>query len=102
MTHIEIQNLLRARIAQKLNLPLHSIDLHAAIEEYGLDSLEVINFSGEIEEQLGIRIDPSALWEHRTIWQLSLYLAREIGSDIALPDAEAEIDMLLNQLGETP
>ena len=48
-----IQNWLIDRLAQSLKIEPHEIDIHKDFSEYGLDSVEAINLSGELEGFLG-------------------------------------------------
>ena len=69
-------------------------------EEYGIDSLEAVNFTCEIEGFIGQRIDPATLWDHRTVWELSVHLAEKLGLELDYPDDEAELDALLTALAD--
>ena len=98
MTHATLLASLKEALAQKLRLDPDALDIYAPLADYGLDSLEAVNFTGEIETLLGQRIDPMALWEHETVWELSVYLAEQAGLPIDLPDSEEELDALLKTL----
>jgi len=57
---------------------------HLAVDKpllkYGLSSMTGMILSGNIEERLGIRLDPSVAWEYPTIESLAVYLANEVKS----------------------
>ena len=57
---------------------------HLAVDKpllnYGLSSMTGMILSGNIEERLGIRLDPSVAWEYPTIEFLAVYLAGEVKS----------------------
>lgn len=99
MNHADIQELLRSTVARKLKVPPETLDPHRPLDEYGLDSLELVNLSGEIEEVFSMRIDPTALWDHLTMWELSSHLAKLSGTELDLSESEEHIDMLLTKLG---
>ena len=43
--------------------------------ELGADSMTAIELNQELEESLGLRIPPTAAWDHPTPGELSKYLA---------------------------
>jgi acyl carrier protein len=98
LNHDEIRAVIRARVAQRLNRAAAEIGLLTPWSELGLDSLEAANLSGEIEKALGRRIDPAALWDHRTVWDLSLHLAELIGVEVTLPEDPDELNAVLREL----
>lgn len=95
MTHGELLRTLRERLAAKLGVPSTSLELTRELSAYGLDSLEAVNLTGELEVLIGRRIEPTAAWEHPTLWDLSVHLAELAGLDIELPEAEEDLDTIL-------
>ncbi|NJL52090.1 MAG: acyl carrier protein [Hydrococcus sp. SU_1_0] len=51
------------------------MDVGQDFEEYGLESAEAINLSGDLEDYLSCRLPPTLLWEYQNIEALAQYLA---------------------------
>ncbi|MGF1478109.1 MAG: aminotransferase class I/II-fold pyridoxal phosphate-dependent enzyme [Cyanophyceae cyanobacterium] len=64
-----------SRLAERLELQPDEIDIHKDLTEYGLDSIEAVNLSGELENFLGYRLSPTLLWDYPTVATLAQYLA---------------------------
>jgi acyl carrier protein len=66
---------LTARLARELRIPAESIEPEADLFSYGLDSLTAITLLGEIEDWLGMELDPAMIWDHPSIGALSSHIA---------------------------
>ena len=71
----EIQAWLTSRLAQIVEVPPEQIDLAAPLTQFGLDSTTAVSLTGELEDWLGIEVDPSLFAEHPTIEKAAEYLA---------------------------
>jgi acyl carrier protein len=67
-------------LADLLEVPAESIDPTANFQELGLDSSLAISLTGDLEEWLGRRINPTLLYTHTTIESLSSGLAEEMAA----------------------
>lgn len=76
-----IQSWLVYNLAERLKLAPQEIKIQKDFIDYGLNSIEAINLSGELENFLGRRLDPTLIWDYPNIETLVLYLAGE--SDIS-------------------
>ncbi|GAA3759335.1 acyl carrier protein [Terriglobus aquaticus] len=65
MTDIE-QECIR-RIAEAKGLPLHAVHLGTALDAIGVDSLDRVSLSFDLEEQYGIQIPESKLQSIQTV-----------------------------------
>lgn len=72
-----ITDWLIVQLGERLDLPGSEIDIHKDFTEYGLNSIEAVNLSGNLENFLGRRLDPTLLWDYPNIHALALYLANE-------------------------
>ena len=72
-----ITDWLITQLGERLDLPDSKIDIHKDFTEYGLNSIEAVNLSGNLENFLGRRLDPTLLWDYPNIHALTLYLANE-------------------------
>ena len=70
-----IQGWLIDKLAEVLEIEPNQIDVRQDFEEYGLDSAEAINLSGDLEDYLGCRLPPTLLWDYQNIEALAQYLA---------------------------
>ncbi len=70
-----IEGWLIDKVAESLQIDPHEIDIRQEFSEYGLDSVEAINVSGELENYLGCRLSPTLLWDYQNIASLAEYLA---------------------------
>lgn len=70
-----IQGWLIDKLAEILEIEPNQIDIGQDFEEYGLESAEAINLSGDLEDYLNCRLAPTLLWEYQNIEALVQYLA---------------------------
>jgi 8-amino-7-oxononanoate synthase len=71
-----IQGWLIDKLAEVLEIEPNQIDIGQDFEEYGLESAEAINLSGDLEDYLDCRLPPTLLWDYQNIETLALYLAK--------------------------
>jgi 8-amino-7-oxononanoate synthase len=70
-----IQGWLIDKLAEILEIEPNQVDVGQDFEEYGLESAEAINLSGDLEDYLGCRLPPTLLWDYQNIEALAQYLA---------------------------
>jgi acyl carrier protein len=73
----EIQAWLVAHLAESLELEPQAIETRKDFTDYGLNSIELVNISGELELFLGCRLDPTLVLNYPNIEALSKYLGLE-------------------------
>jgi acyl carrier protein len=71
----EIQQWMIDYLARALERPSEEIDVTAPFDEFALDSATAIGMTGELEEWLGKRVDPTLVYDYPTIEQFSQCLA---------------------------
>lgn len=71
-----IQGWLIDKLAEVLEVDPQQIDVGQDFEEYGLESAEAINLSGDLEDYLSCRLPPTLLWDYQNIETLAQYLAQ--------------------------
>ncbi|MQS14902.1 acyl carrier protein [Streptomyces kaniharaensis] len=74
---------LSARVAMYLRRPAISIQPTVPLAEYGMDSVQALSLCGDLEEEFGLDVEPTLLWDYPTIESLLGYLTD------ALPDLPA-------------
>jgi len=77
----EIGNWLADYVGELIHAPGAEIDRDGTFDSFGLDSAAAIGITGELEQWLGIRIDPYVVDDHPTIRSLSLHLAALVATE---------------------
>jgi acyl carrier protein len=67
----QLRSWLVARVAGYLRRPPEDIDPSRRLDEYGLDSLYGTVLCGEIEDEFGLVVEPTLLWDHPTVDDLA-------------------------------
>ena len=88
-----IQGWLIDKLAVVLEIEPNQIDVEQDFEEYGLESAEAINLSGDLEDYLNCRLPPTLLWDYQNIAALAQYLA---GNAAPSQDRELNNSSVLN------
>ncbi|HTI26835.1 MAG TPA: acyl carrier protein [Kutzneria sp.] len=71
----QIRTWLVDRVGHYLDRPDSEIDPDVSLAEYGLDSVYAFALCGEIEDVLGLRVEPTLLWDVDTLNALIPHLA---------------------------
>lgn len=71
----EIQTWLVSKVAARLGRSAAEIDVHQPFARFGLDSLALVELSGELEQFIGRAVLPTALYSYPTIEALARHLA---------------------------
>ncbi|MBL1208761.1 hybrid fatty acyl-AMP ligase/type I polyketide synthase [Geminocystis sp. GBBB08] len=74
---LTIQNWLKENIAQRIGVKPQQIDIYQPFINYGLDSVQVVRLTAELEDWLDSRLSPTLAYDYPNIAQLSEYLAEE-------------------------
>lgn len=69
-----IRSWLMERVAYYLELPAGQIDPEASVAEYGLDSVYAFVLCGDIEDVLGLSVEPTVVWDFDTLTALTAHL----------------------------
>lgn len=80
-TIAEIQNWLITKVSTQLNLSPTHIDISSELATYGLDSMDAVMISGELEDALDIELASTVLWDYPTIESLATFLYTTINSN---------------------
>jgi acyl carrier protein len=73
----EIQDWIVNYLAKTLETTPDKIDVTAPFDDFGLDSATAIGMTGELEDWLGKRVDPTLVYDYPTIEEFSGCLAGE-------------------------
>jgi acyl carrier protein len=74
MTPGSTKNVLLGLIAATLKLEASEIDANKPIMELGLDSISAVTMTVQLEEALGVAIDPTVILDYETVNLLSAHL----------------------------
>jgi len=75
-TEESIRSWLTDELARRIKMPPDQVDPRRSFEDYGLDSMAAVQFSGMLEKRLGRRLSPALLYQYQTIDDLTAYLAK--------------------------
>ncbi len=81
----ELRDWLTARVAGLLELPAAEIRPDTSFAENGLDSMGALMLCGDIEDHLGIPMEPETAWSYRTVDALAGYLAEQFAYEPSSP-----------------
>ena len=73
-----IQTWLITYLSQLLEIEPTTVDISHSFESYGLDSSTTIGLTADLEDWLGIELDPTLLYEYSNIEELSQHLMQEL------------------------
>jgi acyl carrier protein len=67
---------LTERIATYVRQPRDAIQPETPLTEYGLDSVYALTLIGDIEDYLGLQLDPTIMWDFPSVRALTTELVR--------------------------
>jgi acyl transferase domain-containing protein/acyl-CoA synthetase (AMP-forming)/AMP-acid ligase II/acyl carrier protein/predicted alpha/beta-fold hydrolase len=70
----DLENWLIQNLAQRLGIAPHSLDVNEPFNSYGLDSVQAVRLTAELEDYLNIKVSPTLAYDYPTIASLSQYL----------------------------
>ncbi|MBE9170246.1 acyl carrier protein [Pleurocapsales cyanobacterium LEGE 06147] len=73
----EIQEWIISYLAQMLEVSPDEINVTTAFDRYGLDSSAAVGLTGDLEDWLGIELEPTLMYDYPTIETLTEYLAEQ-------------------------
>lgn len=77
----KIQTWLVSYLAELLEIDPSDIDETTPFDRYGLDSSATMSMTADLEEWLGLELEPMLFYDYPTIERLSQHLAQESESD---------------------
>lgn len=84
-TEQALRDLLQHHIASYLDCPAHDVDPEARLMELGLDSIVALTLCGDIEDEYGIEVEPTTVWDHPTVNSLVGHLHTLLTDKAATP-----------------
>jgi len=80
----EIQTWLITQVAERLKVNRRDVDIRKPFAHYGMDSVQAVSLSADLEDWLGRELSPTLAYEYPTIEALARYLAGESISPASL------------------
>jgi acyl carrier protein len=77
----EIRAWLVGWIAREIRVEARQVEVDEPFVNLGLSSRQAVSLSGDLEDWLGVEVEPSAAWDHPSIAALSSHLARAAARD---------------------
>lgn len=71
----ELRTWLIETVADYLEADATAVSATASLAEFGLDSVHALALCGEIEDRLGVIVEPTLLWDYTSIEELARYLS---------------------------
>ncbi|MEQ9237390.1 acyl carrier protein [Coleofasciculus sp. E2-BRE-01] len=76
-TATEIQEWIVSYLAQLLEIDPDEVNVAIPFDQYGFDSSVAVGMTGDLEDWVGRKIDPTLLYDYPTIETLAQHLAEE-------------------------
>lgn len=73
----EIQAWIASYLAELLEIDPEEVNVSIPFDRYGLDSSVAVGMTGDLEDWLGRKLDPTLVYDYPTIESLSQHLAEE-------------------------
>ena len=71
----QIQNWLIENLAQRLGVPASEIDTNEPFASSGLNSLDAVSLSADLEDWLDLKLSPTIVFDYPNIRELAVYLS---------------------------
>lgn len=88
-TLLGVQTLLVELLAGYLETTSAEIQVNTPLSEYGLDSVYALTVCADVEERLGLELDPVMMWDFPTVDALSRAIVEIANSSAAPVDAQS-------------
>ncbi|MBB2740608.1 UNVERIFIED_ORG: acyl carrier protein [Microbispora rosea subsp. rosea] len=79
--HGDLRRWLIERVAVYLRRPPAEIDPTVKLRTYGLDSIHALSLCVDVEEAVGLLVEPTLAWDHPTIDDIAAHLADLLSGD---------------------
>ena len=82
-TAVEIQAWIVDYLADLLEIDPDEVDIRISFDRYGLDSSVAVGLTGDLEDWMEIKLDPTLLYDYPTIESLAQHLAKDFKVEVA-------------------
>lgn len=77
-----IEAWLIAEVAELLGIDAAEIDPEQELTTYGLSSVTGVMLAGDVEDWLGVKLEPTVAWEYPTVREMASFLAGETREEV--------------------
>ncbi|MEK1830971.1 beta-ketoacyl synthase N-terminal-like domain-containing protein [Priestia megaterium] len=77
-----LSTLLTEILAELLSIDINEIDIDTDLREFGLDSITLVEYTDTINTKWTIDINPTLLYQHTTIKEISMYLSENHSAEL--------------------
>jgi acyl carrier protein len=81
-TAAEIQTWIVSYLSELLEIDPDEVDVTLPFDSYGLDSAVAVGMTGDLEDWLGTKLDPTLLYDYPTVASFSQHLAEEFEAKV--------------------
>lgn len=78
VTQESVEELMVSHVAKALELDADDVDVQTPLNDFGLDSMDMLALGQELEGWLGFKVEATLLWYYPTIDKLSRHLAERV------------------------
>ncbi|MDT8977374.1 SDR family NAD(P)-dependent oxidoreductase [Paenibacillus sp. chi10] len=71
----EVETYIKVTLSKEIKLPVHKMDAQAPLEQYGIDSVMVLNLSGALESFFG-SLSKTLFFEYKSVAELATYFIK--------------------------
>lgn len=71
----DLRTWLTGRVAEYLEVEVDKVDVDVSFESQGLDSMSALALCDEIEDKLGLTVEPTLAWDFPSITKLAEHLS---------------------------
>lgn len=75
---MDIRAYLIDRVSFYLDIPVAEVDLNTPLTDFGLDSVYAIALCNDIEDELGVGVNPTLLWDIGNLARLAEHLDAQL------------------------
>lgn len=73
-----IIDFLISKISPQIHIDKEAIDLNVPLAAYGIDSVYAISLCADLEDWLGIPVEPTIAWDYPSIEKMAAFLSQDV------------------------
>ena len=63
----EVLAFLKTKVIERVGIPVEDLTESSVFIKLGLESIDAVLVSGEVEDEFGVELSPSAIFDHETL-----------------------------------
>ena len=69
---------LKMKVTERIGIPVEDVTENSVFIKLGLESIDAVLVSGEVEDEFGVELSPSAIFDHETLGGFTAEVVRLI------------------------